>query len=136
MDQIPNQIKNLVFFYTFDILLTVLLPSYLTWKQKLIFKKSVKIAVFVNIKHSEISISILSLLNSEDNEVTEVLTQSCGDSFRDGSTLYDPMEAFKAPPPPPNFCPHDLILELHYCVLGTFPQKSLTLCGSRLGVKF
>ena len=30
-------------------------------------------------------------------------------------------EALKAPPQ--FFCPHALILELHYCALGTFPKK-------------
>ena len=47
-------------------------------------------------------------------------------------TLYDPGGgALKAPPPLRFFSLTHLILELHYCALVTFTQKSLTPCGEK-----
>ena len=38
-------------------------------------------------------------------------------------TLYDPGGGFKSPTPFQLIVLTDLILELHYCALGTFPKK-------------
>ena len=40
-----------------------------------------------------------------------------------GLTQYDPGEDFKSPHPLSFFALTHLILELHYCALGTFPHK-------------
>ena len=44
-------------------------------------------------------------------------------------TLYYLGGGLKAPPPLGSFVLTHLILELHYCALGTFPKNSLTPCG-------
>ena len=45
-------------------------------------------------------------------------------------TLYDPGGGFKSPPLR-SFALTHLILELHYCALGTFPKKFLTPYGEK-----